>query len=108
MAAKSVDSAAGASHIAEQKLRHGRWADDLRTEGVLGPADRINNGADFLGVTIFADLGVDVPGLGQFVLWDSRDAGDGLRVIAGEMLLHQLEDATRMLKRQIVRRVRRQ
>src|SRR5579864_827118 len=76
VAAKGIDAAAGASHIAEQKLRHGRGADNLRTEGVLGPAHRVNNGADLFCVSIFADLGVYVPGLGQFILWDSRNAGD--------------------------------
>src|SRR6478609_11280586 len=108
MAAKSVDSAPGASHIAQQKLRHGRSADDLRTEGVLCPAHGINNSADLLHVSIFADGGIHVPGLIELVHRNSGDAGNHFRCVAREMFLHQLEDAARMLKREIVSRVRRQ
>ena len=108
MPAQRIDAAAGASHVAQQQLRHGRGADDLRTVGMLRPADRINNGADLFHVSIFANGGVHVIGLGQLVLRDSRDARNHLRRITREMLLHQLEDATRMFQRKVVSGVGRQ
>ena len=55
VAAQRVDAAAGAPDVAEQQLQHRRGADDLRAEGVLRPADRVDDGAGLLHVAVLAD-----------------------------------------------------
>jgi hypothetical protein len=67
MAAQRVHAAAGASHVAQQQLQHGRGADNLRAEGVLRPTDRIHNGGDLFHVAVLADGGEQIRGLQELV-----------------------------------------
>ena len=55
MAAKRVHATARPADVTEKKLNHGGGADDLRSESMLRPAHRIDDGRDFLHVAIFAD-----------------------------------------------------
>ncbi len=106
MAAQRVHAAARPPDVAEQKLNHRRGANDLRSESMLRPAHRVDDRRDFLHVAIFADGSEQVDGLQVLVLRDARDALDGFGRVARILLLHQLEDAARMLKRQVVGDIR--
>ena len=108
MAAQRVYAAARSPNVAEKKLNHGRRADDLRSESMLRPAHRVDDGRDFLHVAVFADGGKQIDGLQVLVLRDARDALDGFGGVARILLLHQLENAARMLERQVVGDIRRQ
>src|ERR1700720_1525793 len=54
MSAKCVDSTSSTAHIAQDQLEHGSRANDLRAEGVLRPANRVDHSGSFRGVAIFA------------------------------------------------------
>ena len=99
VAAQGVDSATGATDIAHEQLQHGSSADDLRAEAVLRPSDCVDDGGDFLHVAIFADGGEEVGGLEKLILRNAGDALDHLGRVALVLLLQQLIDAARMLKR---------
>ncbi len=96
VSAQRIDAAAGASDVAHQQLQHGGGADDLRAEGVLRPADRVDDGGDLLHVAILADGGEHVPRLQKLVLRNAGDARNHLRRVARVLLLQQLIDAARM------------
>jgi hypothetical protein len=102
MAAQRVDAAAGAPHVAQQQLQHGRGADDLRAEAVLRPAHRVDDGGDLLHVAVFADGGEQIGGLQELIFRNAGDALHHLRRVARILLLQQLIDAARMLKREVV------
>src|SRR5215469_6974104 len=106
--AQSVYAAAGASHISEEQLEHGRRANDLGAEGVLGPPDRVDDGRGFLHVAVFADRGEKVGGFEVLLFRNACDALHGLRRVARILLLEQLKYASGMLERQVVGDVRRQ
>src|ERR1035438_6501856 len=101
VAAQCVDSAAGASNVAQKKLYDAGGADDLSPETMLRPTDRVNNGGDFLHVAILAHRGEQIGGFQELVLRNAGDALDHFRRIALVLLLQQLKHATRMLERQI-------
>ena len=73
---------------------------------VLRPADRVDDRGGLLHVAVLADGGEEVGGLEELILRDPGDALDHLRRVARILLLQQLEDATRMLQRQVVHDVR--
>ena len=108
MAAQRVHSAARSSHVAQQQLDHRRRANNLRSESVLRPAYRVNNRRHFLHVPVFAHGREHVDRLQILFLRDARDPLHGFRRVARILLLHQLENAARMLQRQVVGYVRRQ
>ena len=86
VAAQSIDAAAGAPHVAQQQLQHGRGADDLRAEGVLRPTHRIDDGRDLLHVAVFADGSEQVRGLQELVFGYAGDALDHLRRVTRILL----------------------
>ena len=107
MAAQRIHAAARSSDVAQQKLHHGGRANDLRSEGMLRPAHRVDDGRDFLHVAVFADRSKQVGGLQELVLGDAGNPLDHFRRVARILLLHQLEDAARMLQREVVSDIRR-
>src|ERR1700720_4988060 len=108
MTAQRVHAPAGSTNVAEQELYHRRRTNDLRSEGVLGPTDGVDDGRNFLHVAVFANRCEHVDGLQILILWNAGYPLDGFRRVARILLLHQLEYAARMLKRQIVGDVWRQ
>src|ERR1700685_4822927 len=102
MAAERVHTATGSSHVAQQKLNHRGGSDDLRSEGMLRPADSVDDRRDFFHVAVFADGRKQFNSLQVLFLGDTGDALDGFRGVPRILLLHQLKDAARMLKRQII------
>jgi hypothetical protein len=52
VAAERVHPAARTADVAQQELKHRRGADDLHAGRVLGPAQRVHDGADPLGVAV--------------------------------------------------------
>ena len=69
---------------------------------MVRPADSVDDGADFFHVAVFADGGVGVGGFDELVGGNAGDAGDHFRRVARVVLLEQLEDAIRILEREIV------
>src|ERR1019366_1013249 len=68
----------------------------------LRPADGINDGRDLLRETVFANGRVQIGGFEELILGNASDALDDLRRVALVLLLQKLEDAARMLEREIV------
>ena len=101
VAAQRVHAAAGASDVAQQQLQHRRGADDLRSEAVLRPADRIDDGGDLLGVAVLADGGEQIGGLEELILRNAGDALHHFRRVARILLLQELIDAARIFKRSV-------
>ena len=94
VAAQRVHAAAGAADVAEQQLQHRRGADDLRAEGVLRPADGVDDRRRLLHVAVFADRREQIGGFQKLILRDAGDALDHLRRVARVLLLQQLKDAS--------------
>ena len=67
MPAQRVHASAGASHVAQQQLQHRSRADDLCSEAMLRPSDRVNDGSDLLHVAIFADGREQVGGFQELI-----------------------------------------
>src|SRR5258708_7591876 len=101
MAAKRVDAAASATDVTEQQLHNCGRTDNLGAEGVMGPTDGVDDGADLLHVAVFANRSVEVNGLEELLLGNAGDALDHLRGVAGILLLEQLEDAVWVLQGRI-------
>ena len=96
MAAQGEDSAAGPAHVAEQCLQDRRGTDVLHADGVLSPAQTV----DERGGAVAAGIGRDqLAHLGEQVAWDAAGLFDHLRGVAGEVPLQHLEHAPRMLQR---------
>ena len=82
MAAQGEDSAAGPAHVAEQCLQDRRGTDVLHADGVLSPAQTV----DERGGAVAAGIGRDqLAHLGEQVAWDATGLFD--------------PDGTRMLQR---------
>src|ERR1700754_3771111 len=101
MAAKCVHAATRSANVAEQELNHSGGAYDLRSKSMLRPAHRINDRRGFLHVAIFAYRSKQIDGPQVLVPGDARNPFDGFGGVAGILLLHQLEDAARMLKGEV-------
>src|SRR4030081_1670092 len=102
MAAESIHTAARTPHVAEQQLKNGRRADDLRPEGMLRPADRVDDRASLLHVTVFADGGIEVSRLQELRLRNAGNTLDHLGGVARILLSQQLEGASRMLEGEVI------
>ena len=68
--------------VAKEQLQDCRSTNDLRSEGVLRPPDRIEDRARFLHVTVFADGSEQVGSLKELVLWYACDALHHFRRVA--------------------------
>ena len=108
MTTQRIYAAASASHVSEQELYHRGRSNRLRARGVLRPTDRVNNCGGFLHVAVFADGGEEVSGLQELILRDAGNAFDHFRRIPRVLLPEQLEDAPRMLQREVVCHILRQ
>ena len=96
MPAQGEDAATRPAHVAEQRLQDRRGADVLDADGVLGPAEAV----DERGRAVAARVGGDeLAHLGEQVLRHPADLLDDLRCVAGEVPLEYLEHAARMLQR---------
>src|SRR4029077_18553623 len=69
---------------------------------MLCPTHRVDDGADFLHVAIFADRGKQIDRLQVLILGDTGDPLYDFWGVARILLLQQLEDTPRMLKGQVV------
>ena len=98
VAAQGVYAAARHAHIAEQQLDHRHGADVLRADGVLRPAQRVQERGGFIVRAGFRDVLADFEEVG---FWRSADVFDNFWRIAGNVLLQQVPDAARMLQRGI-------
>src|SRR5271156_2462375 len=75
---------------------------------MLRPADGVDDRRDSLHVAVFADRRKQIDSLQVLFLGDAGNTLDGFWRVTRILLLHQLEDAARMLQRQIIRDVWRQ
>ncbi len=87
MPAQRVHPASRASHVAHQQLQHRSRANDLRSEAVLRPSHRVNDGADLLGIAILSDRREQVRRFQELIFRDARDALHHLRRVARVLLL---------------------
>src|SRR5205823_3091130 len=82
--------------------------DDLRAEGVLRPADRVNDRRDPLHVALLAYGREEIGGLEELIARNAGDPLDHLRRVPRILLFEQLKYRSRMLKRHVIGDVRRQ
>src|SRR5208282_4180432 len=94
MSPESVDPATGHADIAEQKLEHRGRVDELDGEAVVRPTEGVHDGADLVGQVGGGD---DLGGLLEVLGRTATDGGDHGRCVARVELLHDLEDAARVL-----------
>ena len=102
LAAHRVDAAAGDADVAEQQLQDGVGADVLRAVAVLRRAHGVQPGAGAVGSV---GRSVEIANAQVVFLRRSGDAAHAVRVVASEVLLQQLKDATGMLERGIAPRL---
>ena len=95
---RSVHAAAGDADVAQQQLHHRAGADDLRADGVLRPAQRVQDGG---GAVLGRRRGQHVADLQELVLGRAADALDHFLGVARVVLLQQLVDAARVFQRRI-------
>ena len=95
MPAQRHDAAAGAAHVAEQQLQDRGAADELRAQGVLGPADGVGEAGGPLAAGVLRDRAGEVA---EVVQADPADVADHLRGVAGIVALEDLEDGPRVLQ----------
>ena len=95
MPAQRIDPAAGHAHVAQQQLDHGAGADHLRANGMLRPAQSVEDGH---GLVRRRALRQQVPELQDLGLRHAADALDHLHRVAAVVLAHQLEHAARVLQ----------
>ena len=94
--AQRQDPAARAADVAEQHLQDRRGADVLHADGVLRPADAVD---ERRGPVPAGVLGDQLADLLEDVLRDAADPLHHLRRVAREVPLEHLEDAARVLQR---------
>ena len=95
VAAQGIHAPARHADVAQQQLHHGGAADDLRPDGVLGPAQGIENRHGLARLRTRGDF------FPYFLHGIDRHAAHLARqvdVVAAVVLLHQLIDATRVLQ----------
>ena len=98
MTAQRHDPAAGTAHVAEQQLDDRCGPDVLDADGVLGPADRVDEGGGALAARVRAERLGD---LEEGLLRHTADLGDLLRRVAAEVALEDLKDAARILESRV-------
>ncbi len=96
VASECVDPATRTADVPQEELQDGRGPDDLATHGVHGPAHRVHDRAHPVGTTGGAD---DVGHLEELLLGAAGDLGHHVRRVAVVVLLQQLKDGARVLKR---------
>ncbi len=96
--AQGVHAATRQADVAQQQLNHGAAADDLCPDGVLGPAQGIEDGHDATGRRGLGDFG---PDLLDRVGRRATGLAGHFQGVATVVLLHQLEDAARILQGRI-------
>ena len=97
--AQRHDAAAGATHVAQQQLEDRRGADELRAQGVLGPAQRVGEAGRALAAGVLRDC------VGEVVeVLDGDAAGllHHLRGVAGVVAAQDLEHRVRVLQRLVL------
>ncbi len=94
--AQRVDPASRHTHVAQQQLDHGTGADHLRADGMLGPAQGIEDGHGLVGRRA---LRQQFPKLQNLGLRHATDTLDHLHRVTAVMLAHHLEHAARVLQR---------
>ena len=98
VAAESVYAAARAPDVAKQQLQHGGGADGLCPRRMLRPAHGVNDRANLLHVTVFANGGEQVRDFQKLLLRHSGNALDHFRRVTGILLAQQLKDTPGMLE----------
>ncbi|OIQ64010.1 hypothetical protein GALL_544430 [mine drainage metagenome] len=93
--AQRIDTAARHAHVAQQYLHHRHGANVLRANGVLRPAERIQECSGFVRRRSFRD---HLAHMEELLLRSAGDFGYHLGRIAGIVLLHQIEYAARILQ----------
>src|ERR1700728_964330 len=73
---------------------------------MLGPSHGIDNRGCLFHVAVLTDRGECLPGTKRFIFGNPGDALHHLRCVPGILLLQELENATRMLQREIVSYIR--
>ncbi len=96
--AQGVNAAACHPHIAEQQLDHRHRTNVLRTNGVLRPAEGIQERGSFIVSTGFCDVFADFQ---ERVFWRTTDVFNHIWRVAGNVLFQQVPHAARMLQRGI-------
>src|SRR2546425_483205 len=102
MAAKSIHSTACTSDVSKKQLEHSRRANHLSAESVLSPPDGIDDRADSFHVAVFADRCKQICYLEELIRRYAGNLRDHIRGVSRVLLLEQLENGARMLKRKIV------
>src|SRR5690606_29140516 len=95
VSAQRVHATAGNTNIAQQQLDHGAGTDDLRTNTVLRPAQRIQDGAR---ATRFSGRGQHFTDFQELVLGRATDAFHHLGRVALVVLAQQLVDRAWVLQ----------
>ena len=98
MTAQGVNAAASHPHIAEQQLDHRHRTNVLRTNGVLRPAEGVEERRCFIVSTGFGDVFADFQ---ERVFWRTADVFNHIWRITGNVLFQQVPHATWMLQRGI-------
>ena len=93
--AQGVHAAACHPHVAEQELNHRHGTDVLRADGVLRPAECVQERRGFV---LRAGLGDKLAHLQEVCLRRTADILNHLRRIAGNMLFQQVPHAARVLQ----------
>jgi len=97
--AQREDAAARTPHVAQKQLQNRGTADHLHAAGMLRPAEGVANGRSFLGTRRAA---IEVRNIEKSFLGNAAVTLHHFRSIAGEMALHDLIHAARMLERQVL------
>src|SRR3954454_5032722 len=93
------DAAAGATDVAEQELDDRGGTDDLHADGVLRPADRVDERARPLAPRVLAERFRDME---EVLDGAAARLCDELRRVARVVALHDLEDAVGILHRLVL------
>ena len=93
--AQGVNAAACHPHVAEQQLNHRHGADVLRADGVLRPAECIQERRSFIFRAGFRN---QLAHLQEVRLRRTADVFDNLRRVAGNVLFQQVPHAARVLQ----------
>ncbi len=96
MPAQGKNSAARSPHVAQERLQDRGGADVLHTDGVLGPAEAVDERGRAVPAGVVGDK---LAHPSELVLTDPADLLHHFRGIAREMPLEHLEHAARMLQR---------
>ena len=99
--AQGIHATAGHAHIAEQQLDHRHGADVLRADGVLRPAEGVQERRGFV---FRAGFGDQLAHLQEVRLRRTADVFDNLRRVAGDVLFQQVPHAAWVLQRGVTLR----